>query len=68
MEMMTLPLKRTFVRKPGREKCNLNLHKGIKMKGATIARDRYGYSLSELVERLLEEECRLKRGLLTRSK
>lgn len=67
MENLTLPLKRAPRPRAGREKCNLYMHGGIKTKGAIIARDRYGYSLSELVERLLEEECRLKRGLLRKA-
>jgi len=41
---------------------NLSLSEGIKNDGTRIARQRYGISLTELVERLLIREVSLKRG------
>jgi hypothetical protein len=43
---------------------NLYLDTEIVEGGRRIARDRYGLSLSELVERLIRKEIGLKRGLI----
>ena len=47
-----------------REKAPTNLSLSIEIKRAAskLADERYGISLTELVERLLEKEIRLKRG------
>lgn len=43
---------------------NLYLDVEIKVHSTRIAHERYGISLSDLVERLLRLECSLKRGKL----
>jgi len=43
---------------------NLYLAVDIKLQGTKIAHERYGISLSDMVERLLRLECSLKRGKL----
>lgn len=68
MENLTLPLSGKTKPKSGREKCNLYIQPKVKLLGAKVALRRYNYSLSDLVERLLEEECKMKRGLLPRLK
>ena len=43
---------------------NLYLNASVKAKAVEAAKDRYGCSLSEMVERLLIKEMGLKRGVL----
>jgi hypothetical protein len=43
---------------------NIYLDQEVKRDGAKVAKERYGFSLSELVEELLRKEVALKRGLL----
>lgn len=45
-------------------KTNIYLRSAIKAKGKRIARERYGISLSVLVNQLINLECETKRGLL----
>lgn len=66
MENLTLPLPRPKSSLRDREATNLYLRKAVKREGAEVARKRYGYSLSELVDRLLHAEINLKKGLLGR--
>jgi len=47
---------------------NIYLDSSVKERAQEAAKERYGYSLSELVEKLLEREMSLKRGLLGGSK
>lgn len=47
-----------------RRRTNLNLDQGLRGRADTAAMDRYGYSLSELVNRLLEVELATKQGVL----
>jgi hypothetical protein len=51
-----------FMKRKGKP-TNLYLNRQIKQQGKTVAKQRYGLSLSDLVERLLLREIRLKRGL-----
>ncbi len=64
MENLTLPLRFKQNYYAERRRTNINLDRTLKKKAAEVARDRYGYSLSELVNRLLQAEVKLKRGLL----
>lgn len=45
-----------------KEATNLSLSKEVKQAAAKLADERYGISLTELVERLLERELSLKKG------
>jgi hypothetical protein len=44
--------------------CNIYLAEDVKKAAREVARVRYGYSLSELIERLLRKETAMKRGML----
>lgn len=66
MDNLDLPLRFPRNYYANRRPTNLNLDKSVMKKATTLAQHRYGYSLSELVNQLLETEVRLKEGLLTK--
>lgn len=62
-EEMNLPIRRTKAVHAG-EPTNLYIRPSLKRTGAIAARDRYGWSLSRLVNELLDRETKKKRGIL----
>jgi len=46
---------------------NLYIDKQVVEQGKQTAKERYGMSLSDMVQMLIKKEMSLKRGLLTRS-
>lgn len=65
--METLPLRLPrpkLALDDSKRRVNVYLRKAVAKVAKVKAAERYGYSLSELVDRLLEEECRGKKGLL----
>lgn len=61
---LPLPLAQSKSKLKGRVATNLYLRRVIKAEGAQVAKVRYGYSLSEMVDRLLELEVNGKKGLI----
>lgn len=68
METLALPLKLSRNYYKNRKRTNLNLDENVAKASAKVAKDRYGFSLSEMVNRLLQIECAYKDrgGLLNR--
>lgn len=66
MENLTLPLKRSRSYYKNRRPINLNLDKDLTKVSTARALERYGFSLSEMVNRLLQIEYSHKNGLLNK--
>ena len=62
METPTRKQRKVKARRSGKP-TNLYLNKAIVAEGKTLAANRYGCSLSELVERLLKADMQRKRGI-----
>lgn len=66
MENLALPLKYSRNYYKNRRGTNLNLDKDLVKTMGQVAEDRYGFSLSELVNRLLQIERCHKNGLISK--
>lgn len=64
MKNLTLKLSPPKANNKGKRRVNVYLRDKVAISAVSVASDRYGYSRSELVDRLLEEEIRSKKGLL----
>lgn len=62
-EKLNFPLRRSSILRSGLP-TNLYIPTSLKRSSVTAARDRYGWSLSNLVRQLLAREVKLKRGLV----
>lgn len=61
---LSLPLTPAKTKRKGSSATNLWLRDKVKTDAKVLARVRYGYSLSEMVDKLLELECAGKKGIL----
>lgn len=61
---LSLPLTTAKTKPKNSSATNLWLREKVKKDAKVIARIRYGYSLSEMVDKLLELECAGKKGIL----